>query len=283
MKSPLPLFLIISILTVGNTSCSSVTEKIPVFSLKQISTVYNNSTYYLLNRLFEDDLTSLIEKKASFPLVVYAPGCGSCEFFDYALWDYVNQNKVVLNYMLLANYSSVSGLQQFTENTVVFFINGKIVSSTKIDSTNNSSDSFFKLMNQHTYISNVRILNTYYIQPVNQVPYLKYYTFSELAKPFEEEVSNQYITSLSPLVLEEEKAKVLFCNFDEINDFSELNTYLENSTSEADSIYFFTNKKDDSFALSSLFDKEGKLTYTIVDYSKNPADVDFLKTSVELL
>lgn len=165
----LPLFLV----SCGNDNKS----KIPLFHSDSTQETINGTQEYLVNKLYEDDFDSLIERKMSFPLFVYAAGCGSCDNFSIVMKDYIRQNKVIFPYMTLSVFNlSKTSTPSLSDSALLFYENGKLIKTYDdiLDRVFTTSD-LVKIMNEHTYDTCVDYLSTSYTYSNSTVPFRSYH------------------------------------------------------------------------------------------------------------
>ncbi len=224
MRKLYPLFLLPLLLI----SCGKETKKqIPLFHSDSTVTTINGEEEYLVNKLYENDFDYMIEKKMSFPLFVYAAGCGTCDNFSIVLKDYIRQNKVVFPYITLSVLNlSKSTTPSLDSSALLFYQNGKLVKNYDdiLDRVFSTSD-LEKIMKEQTYDNNISYLSTGYIYSNSTVPFKSYH------------FSNSIFT--------EESTDTPLDNF-KISDGSVL--YLSN----------------DSFSYSSLYEEIENHSYTAI-------------------
>lgn len=152
----LRFFKFIPIITVSFNllSCQEM-EKITLFK-GDISFKYNERDIYAAYRLTEDSLSLFIDHDFSFPLFVYVPGCGSCEFSSLLVSDYIRKTEAIFPYAIYGDFNDC-GLEGVENNSIVFFNRGNIVEI--YDITDENTDSFNKKMDHYVTISEKRIIN----------------------------------------------------------------------------------------------------------------------------
>lgn len=174
MHKPYFIFLVPLLLV----SCGKEKEKtIPLFHSDSAVTIINGEEEYLVNKLYENDFDYMIEKKMSFPLFVYAAGCGTCDNFSIVLKDYIRQNKVVFPYITLSVLNlSKTDTPSLDNSALLFYQNGKLIKNYDdiLDRVFSTSD-LEKIMNEFTYDSNVSYLSTGYIYSNSTVPFKSYH------------------------------------------------------------------------------------------------------------
>ncbi|MCI1735643.1 MAG: hypothetical protein LKM30_07975 [Bacilli bacterium] len=267
MKKTLTALLFLMTLPFPLLSCHSTVEKVPVFQSSVVSRTETDSTYYLSCRLFETDLTDLMAKKASFPLVVYAPGCGTCSLFDYALWDYEKTYQAALPYAMLSNYASVSGLPEITDNSLVIFNGGKVVKTITITAKNQDSKSFFALMDTYTYRTDILIDNWAYINPIGLTNYLKFYTYQKIITcDTNGKDASLFSSNLYNDLSKKEAKRILFINWDTLTDASDLSKAFGKGL-DYQALYVYDSTAEATFEATTGFTKDSAKTYTSWDYS----------------
>ena len=135
----LRIFKLIPIITItfNLLSCQEI-EKITLFK-GDISFKYNERDIYAAYRLTEDSLSFFIDHDFSFPLFVYVPGCGSCEFSSLLVSDYIRETEAIFPYAIYGDFTDC-GLEGVVNNSIVFFNQGNIVEI--YDITDENTDSF---------------------------------------------------------------------------------------------------------------------------------------------
>ncbi len=150
---------------------------IPLFHSDSTVATINGEEEYLVNKLYENDFDTMIEKKMSFPLFVYAAGCGTCDNFAIVLKDYIRQNKVVFPYMTLSVFHlSKTSTPSLSDSALLFYENGKLVKNYDdiLERVFTTSD-LDQIMNSMTYDTGVNYLSTSYIYSNSTVPFRSYH------------------------------------------------------------------------------------------------------------
>ncbi len=152
----LRIFKLIPIITItfNLLSCQEI-EKITLFK-GDISFKYNERDIYAAYRLTEDSLSFFIDHDFSFPLFVYVPGCGSCEFSSLLVSDYIRETEAIFPYAIYGDFTDC-GLEGVVNNSIVFFNQGNIVEI--YDITDENTDSFKQKMDRYVTISEKKIIN----------------------------------------------------------------------------------------------------------------------------
>ena len=76
------------------TSCGKEEQQppqIPLFTLLDVRNTVGAKYDTLVYEINNKTLDTMIEKKMSFPLFVYASGCGTCDNFTYVIKDYIER------------------------------------------------------------------------------------------------------------------------------------------------------------------------------------------------
>ena len=102
------------------------------------------------------------ERKASFPLFVYSQGCGTCDLFSYTIQGYLKSAKTVFPFRTLSNYLLFDSSASFSESVILFYSEGKIVSTvSNLPEAYSSFEAFSKRRNKYTFVSSANVLNGY--------------------------------------------------------------------------------------------------------------------------
>ncbi len=169
------LFLLLPLLLVSCRKDNK--DKIPLFHSDSTKEMINNSEEYLVNKLYESDFDSMIERKMSFPLFVYAAGCGSCDNFSIVMKDYIRQTKVIFPYITLSVFNlSKTSTPSLSDSALLFYENGKLIKTYDdiLDRVFTTSD-LIKIMNEYTYDTGVDYLSTSYTYSNSTVPFRSYH------------------------------------------------------------------------------------------------------------
>lgn len=164
-------------------SCQKKDEdKIPLFTSDATKETIKGNDEYLVNKLYENDFDYMIEKKMSFPLFVYAAGCGACDNFSIVLKDYIRINKVIFPYMTLSVFNlSKTDTPSLSDSALLFYKEGKLIKTyDDILSQVFSTGDLVKIMDQYTYSSNVSYLSTSYTYSNSSVPFYSYHFSSSI-------------------------------------------------------------------------------------------------------
>lgn len=259
------LVLLLSLLSLF--ACNSKEEvKIPLFNY-QYSENERTKTDYALNRLTTNSLNSMLEDKMSFPVFVYAAGCGSCDNFATVIKDYIRQYKIAFPTITLAQYLRSNINSTLTNSALVFINEGKIFKTidTILDDVFITSE-LVSIMNKYTYMTNVNIVNTanLYNQTTGT---FSYYEFTSYLSSYENYTGDMLISKFDDLK-KENLNLLLIDNRNEI-DFSYIYTYL-NSNTNVDSIALIDEQlNNDVSYLNSILkeNKLGKITY--IEFNNN--------------
>ena len=157
-------------------------DKIPLFTSETTKENIKGNDEYLVNKLYENDFDYMIEKKMSFPLFVYAAGCGTCDNFSIVLKDYIRINKVVFPYMTLSVFNlSKTDTPSLSDSALLFYKEGTLIKIyDDILSQVFSTVDLTKIMEKYTYNSNVSYLNTSYTYSNSSVPFYSYHFSSSI-------------------------------------------------------------------------------------------------------
>ncbi len=257
----LSLFLILPFL-IPLSSCSQTKEKIPVFSYESSVTEYETKKRYLTYSVSKSQLQSLIQCKGDFFLYVYAPGCGTCDYFSVLVNDYINTNKVVFPYMFLSLYNQVEGVPSLSDSSLLFFRDGKCTDTVLVSAMEKDNDLFYSKMDENCVLEGVSLLNSCYVDTFLQNGHVSYFLSSELSldKNDNAYVSNPYDSK----TLFDKQAVVLLIDEKSYPDLSKLPDFL--TAEKITDIAFVSAEKDKGTLFSLLgidetFDPIIKLTY----------------------
>lgn len=236
--------------------------QVPIFHYSHTSYTQEGKVSYLANWLSTDSLSYLIENKASFPLFVYAQGCGTCSDFPNIFKAYLRKSNMVFPYTLLSSYDSLTiDKPSLTQSALLFYRDGKLAYQyDSIETEVMTNEEFESLMQRHIIDTEVEILNPS-LANIQTAGIFPYYSFS----------SDLFLTStkdtLIPSDFERKKEEGMTALIvDESNDFhfSDLYRIFEEQDS-VDSLLFLGNTpKDDK--LSSLLSFQPTTTYTLAKY-----------------
>lgn len=179
MNKFLPLLLLPFLLF----SCSNKEQDlIPLFTSDSTKENIKGNDEYLVNKLYENDFDYMIEKKMSFPLFVYAAGCGTCDNFSIVLKDYIRINKVIFPYMTLSVFNlSKTDTPSLSDSALLFYKEGKLIKTyDDILSQVFSTGDLTKIMEKHTYNTNISYLTTSYTYSNSSVPFYSYHFSSSI-------------------------------------------------------------------------------------------------------
>lgn len=260
-------------------SCSRpsnlTTFDVPLFHLEDPTLTVEKTTTYLTEKLDTDTLNFFLEKKATFLLMVYASGCGSCTLWDYSIWDYIRVNNAHLTYIDYNDYEKSDNAITLSENNVLFYKEGILIEIVEITEKNNLSEDFNNLINQYYKETNVYLANS--LSKTNTDVSLPSYTIeTTLLDESKENTSTSLYKAIS------NQKKVLYLNMDTCSDLSVL-TQL--SSSLTDYLYYYKSSEEETnFESITGFDKSDSslLTFTLIDYSHEKTDASFKKTSAIL-
>ncbi len=149
--------------SVIESSSQEVRQSIPLFhyELNRLETAF--SIEYMP---FEIDNTTFgywINQKASFPLFVYASGCGSCDVFALNVKDYIRQESLSLPFMTLSSYQKTANPLSLSDSAFLFFHEGKLLTyKTDFDDIGSTKE-LKQYIDQYTYDTDITFLNSSYI------------------------------------------------------------------------------------------------------------------------
>ena len=164
-------------------SCQKKDEnKIPLFTSPATRENIKGNEEYLVNKLYENDFDYMIEKKMSFPLFVYAAGCGTCDNFSIVLKDYIRINNAIIPYMTLSVFNlSKTDTPSLSDSALLFYKEGKLIKTyDDILSQVFSTGDLTKIMDQYTYNSKVSYLSTSYTYSNSSFPFYSYHFSSSI-------------------------------------------------------------------------------------------------------
>ena len=140
----------------------------------------------------------MIERKMSFPLFVYAAGCGTCDNFSIVLKDYIRINKVIFPYMTLSVFNlSETETPNLSDSALLFYKDGKLVKSyDDILSQVFSTGDLTKIMEKHCYNSNIAYLSTSYTYSNSSVPFYSYHFSSSIFADVYDETSHDHFSMI---------------------------------------------------------------------------------------
>ncbi len=135
-------------------------EKIPLLLFKGAVQETEKGKKGYFCSLSDTDLTFLRGKKASFPLFIYAEGCGTCDLFSYTRQGYIKKEGVLFPFMTLSNYLRANPSSSLTESALVFYSKGSIVKQVKnLEEDYSDTDDFTSLIHQYCFPSSRALLN----------------------------------------------------------------------------------------------------------------------------
>jgi len=220
----IPLFLL-----GGISSCNQQNEAlIPYFSYSDTS---SNESVKTLLALSSNEVSSLIEKKASFPLFVRGSTCDSCSTFNLYLKSFLNAEDLLLPTMTSAEYSLVSSSLTIDSDSVVFYKEGSILASKTMSDEYYNSKALKSLFFRYGFSTGITIFNSGYIQSEDDYSFL---------------TINDSLTdsnNLTPFDLDDFKGKTLnIFDFDNLSwpDFQE---YLIQNKTAFQNVLFFSNEE----------------------------------------
>lgn len=226
-------------------SCGKKEEdKIPLFTSPATEETVDGNTEYLVNKLYEDDFDKMIEKKMSFPLFVYAAGCGTCDNFSIVLKDYIRIHHVIFPYMTLSVFhQSKASTPNLSDSALLFYKGGKLVRNVDdILSRVFTTKDFEKIMEQECQETSVQYLSSTYTYWNTKVPFLSYHFTPTLTLPPEKE------KEVGHLQFDISKTDSLLLLLKEPTSYSSLYDYLSESGVDA-----FAYTEDSKENLENLF------------------------------
>lgn len=176
----------------------------------------------------KDQLSVLIEKKASFPLFVFVPGCGTCETYTLEIDDYLRQNPIVLPYVTSGYFRDITG-RSIETSSLLLYKEGREID--RIDMTEEDVTEYLSKRLRPTSVSAVNAC-TYSSKPYTS-SYLSY-TFSEAAPEGEYVLDSRFDRNL--------QQTVLFVSMDRLSSFQELD--LSSLEEKGVDLYLFDGKTD---------------------------------------
>ncbi len=191
-KSALLLFPSLLLFSCGRTE----ENKIPLFTSPATSEIVNGEQQYLVNKLYEDDFDHMIEQKMSFPLFVYAAGCGTCDNFAIVIKDYIRLHKVIFPYMTLAVFNqSRTKTPSLSESAILFYSKGVLTEKVEnvLDMVFSTKD-LEKLMDKECYETGIEYISSSYTYLNSIVPLYTYHFINTISLPEEKEkeIPNSY-------------------------------------------------------------------------------------------
>lgn len=137
-------------------SCEQKSEvKVPI--LHYSFTTDNQGS--LLN-LEEDDFLSLLDKKSSFPLLVYGSGCSSCDIFPSVIKSFLESSNYLLPYLDLDSYNQALGTDSLGSSAFLFYSEGKLLKSQLLTADFNSSKALSNLISNNTVDASITLYNS---------------------------------------------------------------------------------------------------------------------------
>lgn len=255
-------------------SCESNGEKkdtfIPLFHYADLSlTLRDGSEDTLLNRYSSEDFEEAISRKESFPLFVFANGCGTCDTFSYLLKDMVKDHSLVLPFMFLSDYHNVKGSLDISDTSFVFYQNGKAIDYKSDLSSLEKGEDIYSYLLSYCYDTEAYKEEAIAIDSNLRTPY-NFYSFlgrTTLTKEEKETAFYRY----SPI---EKSSKTYLFYSSSKTDYSSFSLYFRNHP--IDAIVDRENETDaDSFSKNYLLNLEdlSSSPYTIVTYSTDGSSV----------
>ncbi len=278
MKKRFPVFFLPLLV-----SCNPTPEKkdtsIPLFHYADCSlTLTDGSEDTLLNRYSSEDFEDALSKKESFPLFVFASGCGTCDTFSYLLKDMVKDHSLVLPFMFLSDYHNLKGSLDISDTSFVFYQNGKAIDyQSDLSSFEKGKDIYSYLL---TYCYDTKTYKEEAIEVDSNLrtPY-NFYSFLGRTTLSKEEKENAFYR-YKPL---EKSSKTYLFYSSKKTDYSSFSLYFKNHN--IDALVDIENETDsDSFSKNYLLNLKdiSSSPYTSVTYSTDGSSVSS-KTELETL
>lgn len=107
-------------------SCDLNDDKITVYKNDYNSYQIGDNIRTLSCRLKTEDLEDMIENNYSFPLLVIAPGCGTCDSFSQVIEAYIKKSDVILPVISLNNYLNAKGVKHISSTSLLIYKDGKL-------------------------------------------------------------------------------------------------------------------------------------------------------------
>lgn len=280
MKSNILLFLLLSTALLG--SCQSSTDRdksIPLFHYEDLSLkLEDNTTDTLLNRWSDKDFEEAVTRKESFPLFVFATGCGTCDTFSYTLKDMVKEHSLVLPFMFLSDYHNLTGSVDISDTSFVFYKDGKVIDYKSDLSSFESKEDVYSYLLNYCYDTNAYQEEAIEIDSNLRTPY-NVYSFLGRTSLTSEEKENSYYR-YSPL---DKASKTYLFYHSDSKDYTVFSGYFKNHS--IDAIVDITNETDaDTFSTQYLVNLEdiSSSPYTLITYSKDASSISS-QTKLETL
>ena len=213
------------------TSCGKEEQQppqIPLFTLLDVRNMVGAKYDTLVYEINNKTLDTMIEKKMSFPLFVYASGCGTCDNFTYVIKDYIEETHTIFPMIRLPLYvDSVHNPLSITDSALLFYENGTL--TYYVDDPNEHYTTTKELtieMEKHCYQTNIEYLSTSIILLPFLTPYNRYDFTSYLTEPIEE-TDNQIKMRYTNFI--QEDVSVLLFDEKEIEDFTPIYQVLKDN------------------------------------------------------
>ena len=144
----------------------------------------------------QEQYAIMIDKKMSFPLFVYSPGCSSCDLLGDYLSAYIKQTNIIFPFLFLDEYqnSSTFSLQ---ESAFLFYHNGSLIQSKTTFEDIGSMKDLKNYFAYHLTDSSISLYNTIEIQDDDSYPYLSLSYMLSNTFSFDKDEKSLFIKSFS--------------------------------------------------------------------------------------
>lgn len=239
------------------TNDGSIT-KVPLYNLDNPIYKDDSKDISLYHRLSIEDYEIMIEKKASFLLFIYAPGCFSCENVIHQFDAYIKNTSSLIHYMLLDDYNKTENHQSFYENTLLSFSSGSLTHSYNLTKTELSISQLFSVLS----VPSVSIYNTCSMPSYPSLYLPSYEIRMEINYKIENSSSYEFNIHNEKTTLSNKT--ILFIK----SDFNDCSFESKLTNSDIDGIYFYI-EKDLSFQSLTGLDSIELKTYTKITFDQN--------------
>ncbi len=245
------------------SSCQSTTvERIPLLTCPVA--FENDGERQRLSWNCGDVLADMIERKASFALFVYVPGCSTCETFTYYVDSFLARTNALLPYCIYGDYASATG-SHLENSSIVLYRDGILAETFDFTTAEESFNSFME--------NNVMVLPVDFLSVHSNPDFSSAFYPSYELEPCVTTVEED-ILPVSPFLemTSKDKGNILYIQTDLVSDFTEFSSSLPSLSLDGIAAIDEDIERLDNNSFKQVFGfekGEAESGFTYVDYSND--------------
>lgn len=267
-------------------------DKVPVFKYDKTQLNIELSdgsieTHYMTCGLEEKDLKYLIDKDYDFPLLVFAPGCGTCDIFSSAIEGYIKQTSVLLPSTRLNIYADlkINSLPKLNETAILIFKNGQVTAKYLSSKMSATTSMVTQVMDEECYYQDAKFISDSYIKKNQDVVYPQYFLNDSILHNWKSRFTEQqyYQYDNNGEILKDDDDQPI-SNYTSIYQFDDTLSIIRRPIGKNDTYVLFINNRDIKYRpikkkISDQAKAEAKIDYFLyvcIDFETQLKDLNMV-------